>query len=220
MRFVAHIFYSVAITLVATLCLQSCSKDVKLQAAAVDDRAKMPLLDAHDVTSLISDSGIVRYRITTPSWQIYDMAQPPYWEFPEGIYLEKFNLNLKAEAFLEANYAHYNKEAELWHLVGNVKALNLEGETFESPEMWWSQKEERVYTDKQIYIHRANSIIYGVGFESNQTMTKYTIRRPTGVIPVEDEEVVEEEMEMESTETETSSDETIPADNNDTSTSA
>lgn len=186
MSLTRHIYRSVAALAVATLCLCSCKKEVKLTTDAVTDRSAMPVLDARDVTTLISDSGVVRYRITTPSWQIYDKATPAYWEFPQGVYLEKFDRDLSADAFLQADYAYYNKDEELWHLVGNVKALNLEGEQFDTPELWWSQKEEKVYSDTIISIRRASSIINGVGFVSNQEMTKYTIRRPTGIIPIED----------------------------------
>lgn len=175
---------SVTLALISLLC--ACSKTVKLTTDAVEDRAAVPTLDARDVVTLISDSGVVRYRLKAPIWQVYDAAEPPYWEFPEGIYLEKFNLSLAADAFLQADYAYYDKGAEIWHLVGNVKALNLEGERFETPELWWNQKEERVYSDTTMSIFKQKMTIHGVGFESNQEMTKYRILRPTGIIPVND----------------------------------
>lgn len=158
---------------------------MKLTTDAVTDRAAMPVLDSRKVTSLVSDSGIVRYRISTDSWQIYDKAKPAYWEFPEGLHLEKFNPHDQSvDAFLEADYAYYNRDDEIWHLVGNVHALNLEGERFDTPELFWSQKEEKVWSDTCISITRATSIINGVGFTSNQEMTKYVILRPTGTIPI------------------------------------
>lgn len=158
---------------------------MKLTTDAVTDRANMPVLDSREVTTLISDSGIVRYRITTASWQIYDKATPQHWEFPEGVYLEKFNPeDHKAVAFLQADYAYYNCDMEMWNLVGNVKALNLEGEQFETPNLFWSQKEEQVWSDTIITITKAASIIHGVGFRSNQELTQYTILKPTGVIPI------------------------------------
>lgn len=166
----------------------SCSGDVKLKAEAVTDRGAMPVLDSRNVTTLISDSGIVRYRISTASWQIYDQAKPAYWEFPEGVYLEKFNpADMSVDAFLEADYAYYDKDDEKWHLVGNVKAKNLDGEEFETPELWWSQKEKRVWSEREMTIRKKTSIINGIGFESNQEMTKYTIKRPTGIIPINEE---------------------------------
>ena len=176
----------ISVFMALILVLSSCNKTVKLTTDAVEDRAAVPTLDARDVVSLISDSGVVRYRLKAAVWQVYDVAEPPYWVFPEGIYLEKFNLKREADAFLEADYAYYDKNAELWHLVGNVKALNLEGERFETPELWWSQKEERVYSDTTMSVYKQKMTIHGIGFESNQEMTKYTILHPTGIIPVND----------------------------------
>lgn len=175
------------VSVVMVLCFTACRKDVKLQTDAVRDRAAIPTLSAREVSTLISDSGVTRYRIQAPSWQIFDKAQPPYWEFKEGIYMEKFDVNLHVDASLKADYAYYNEEEQIWRLDGNVHALNLEGEEFFTPQLFWSQHEERVYSDSAITIHRATSTIQGVGFESNQEMTKYTIMNPTGVIPVKEE---------------------------------
>lgn len=146
----------------------------------------MPVLSASDVTTLISDSGVTRYRIKTQTWLVFDKADTPYWEFPDGIYLEKFNTNLEADATVEADYAYYNEPAQRWTLRGNVKALNLEGEQFETPLLYWDQKSESVYSDSSIVITREASIIVGVGFRSNQEMTKYTILKPKGVFPFEE----------------------------------
>lgn len=160
--------------------------DVRLRADAVTDRSSMPALDAQEVTTLISDSGITRYRIKATKWLIFDKADTPYWEFPAGIYLEKFNADLEADATVEADYAYYNEPAQRWTLRGNVRAINLEGERFETPLLYWDQREESVYSDSSIVITKAKSIIQGVGFRSNQEMTNYTILRPTGIFPIEE----------------------------------
>ncbi len=147
----------------------------------------MPALDAEQVTTLISDSGVVRYRVKAERWQVFDKANPPYWEFDNGIYLERFDEEQNIDAWLQADYAYYDEQAQIWHLIGNVHAKNLEGEEFDTPEIYWDQKTEKVYSDTTIVITRETSIIRGVGFDSNQSLTKYTIRKPTGVIPIRDE---------------------------------
>ena len=159
-------------------------RDVRLRADAVTDRAAMAVLEASDVTTIISDSGVVRYRIKAQTWKVYDKADTPYWEFPDGIYLEKFNTELEPDACIESDYAFYNEPAHRWTLRGNVKAMNLEGEQFETPLLFWDQKSESIYSDSSIVITREASIIQGVGFRSNQEMTKYTILRPTGIFPI------------------------------------
>ena len=173
--------------LLVLVIFPACRKrDLRLRSEAITDRKAIAVLEATDVSTIISDSGVVRYRIKTPVWQIFDKADTPHWEFPQGIYLEKFNLNLEADASIEADYAYYNEPDQRWTLKGNVKALNLEGETFETPMLFWDQKAESIYSDSSIVITREASIIKGVGFRSNQSMTKYTILRPTGVFPIKE----------------------------------
>lgn len=177
----------VILLLLVCFAVMACAKkEVRHRAGAIEDRKAMAALVGDDVTTLISDSGITRYRIKAKKWLVFDKADTPYWEFPQGIYLEKFNMDLKADAVVEADYAHYNEPAQRWTLRGNVKAINLEGEQFETPLLYWDQKSESVYSDSSIVITREVSIIQGIGFRSNQEMTQYTILRPTGVFPIKE----------------------------------
>ena len=165
-----------------------CSRgEMKIDRVALSERASVPVLDASEVSTLISDSGITRYRINAPQWRIYDKANPSYWDFPKGIYLEKFDEELHVNASLRSDYAKYLEEEQIWHLTGNVYAVNEKKEIFETPELYWNQKAETVYSDSAIKITREQSVIEGVGFTSNQEMTKYTILKPTGVFPIKDE---------------------------------
>ena len=177
----------VVLLLLICFSVYSCAKkEVRHRASAIADRKAMPALAGDEVTTLISDSGITRYQIKAKRWLVYDKADTPYWEFPEGVYLEKFNLNLEADATVEADYAYYNEPAQRWMLRGNVQAVNLQGEKFETPLLYWDQPSESVYSDSSIVITREASIIKGVGFRSNQEMTQYTILRPTGVFPIKE----------------------------------
>ena len=138
------------------------------------------------ISTLISDSGVTRYRIEAPRWMIFDQTNPPYQEFPQGIYLEQFDYDLSVQASLQADYAYYDEKAQQWTLRGNVHALNRKGEEFDTPELKWDQFEHRIYSDTTIHIKRETSIIEGVGFDSNEEMSKYTILHPTGMFPVEE----------------------------------
>jgi len=181
---------AIAVAIAVLCCFNGCThkKDKKQTVEAVTDRSKMPVLDAITVNTVISDSGVTRYRIKAPRWQIYDKADPPYWEFIEGIVLEKFDETYNVDASIESNYAIYNEREQIWRLDGDVRAINLKGEVFETPQLYWNQKTERVYSDSLISIYRSNSIIKGFGFDSNQTMTQYTIRNPQGVFPINENE--------------------------------
>jgi len=144
-------------------------------------------MDSRGVMTLVSDSGVTRYRIVAESWQKYDAADPPYQEFKEGIYLEQFAEDLSVKASLKADYAYYNERDERWRLDGNVVAVNREGERFETPQLLWDQQTELIRTDSVITITKKSSVITGVGMVSNQDMSEYTILNPTGYFPIDEQ---------------------------------
>lgn len=177
-----------ALTVVVVLFLTvTCSNDKPDTIAAIVDRSTLPRLHALDISTVISDSGITRYRISAPVWDIYDKANNPYWEFPKGIHFEKFDLNLKVDANIHARYAKFNENEQLWELKGKVRSTNLQGELFETEQLFWSQRQERFYSDSLIKITQKSHIITGIGFESNQAMTRYVIKQPQGIFPVDKE---------------------------------
>ncbi len=156
------------------------------KVAAVKDRAAMPRLHTTNITTVISDSGITRYRIITPVWDYYDRSDQPYWNFPMGVRFEQFDENLKVFANLQSKFARYNQYEKRWILKGDVRMTNVKGELFETERLFWDQTQERIYSDTVVKITQATSIIHAVGFESNQQMTKYLFKSTTGIFPVED----------------------------------
>jgi LPS export ABC transporter protein LptC len=152
-----------------------------------------PSMNTDSVITLISDSGITRYKLEADNWQVFDKAKDPYWYFPEGIYLERFDSLFQVEAKILADSAWNYTERRLWRLKGHVDIRNMEGEMFLSDELFWDQREEKVYSDKYIEIKRGDTELKGYGFESNQEMTEYRIFRPhDGRIPFrEDDESIE-----------------------------
>lgn len=185
-------FISVSKAIVAGLftlfCVISCQKEDKQEKiAAVADRSTMARLHATDITTVISDSGITRYRISAPTWNVYDRANQPYWEFPQGIHFERFDQNLKVDANIHSEYAKFMENEQLWELRKNVRMTNIQGQLFETSQLFWNQREERFYSDSLIKITDATHIIKGIGFESNQNMTNYRIRKTQGIFPVDKE---------------------------------
>jgi LPS export ABC transporter protein LptC len=162
----------------------SCNNDKPDKIGAVVDRTKLPKLHATEITTIISDSGITRYRITASRWDIYDKASQPYQEFPEGIYFEKFDANMKVDANITSKYAKFKENEQLWELRGKVRAMNLQGELFETEKLFWDQRQQKFYSDTLIKITQATRIITGIGFESNEAMTRYMIKNPQGIFPL------------------------------------
>lgn len=176
------------LTLLLPALTTSCNKETKEFLPSFGPRDTVPTMVTDSVVTLISDSGRIRYRLVAPLWKVYDKAYEPYWLFPERVHLERFDDSLRVESVIECDTAKYYSRRRLWELKGNVLIVNLEGETFETSLMYWDQRLAKVYSDSFIRIEQKDVILTGVGFESNQTMTRYTIFNPNGPIYLDDEE--------------------------------
>ena len=172
------------IVVMLLLCNTSCNKEKKEVVDVSFDPETTYTLRTTDVSTLISDSGITRYRLNAKEWLVFGKAKEPYWYFPKGIYVEKFDTLFQSEASIQADTAYNYEKKSLWKLVGNVKIESLEGTRFETSLLYWDQKEEKIYSDKYIRIEEEDKVITGIGFESNQDMSQYKIFDSQGVFPV------------------------------------
>jgi len=156
------------------------------------DAQALPLMHTENVSSLISDSGVTRYRLITQVWDVYDNPHQDrsYWYFPKGIYVEKFDSTFNVEGSIKSDTAYYYDKKSLWHLIGNVEVMNLQKEKFETQELFWNEKLKKIYSQKVIRIEQADKIIVGEGFESNQEMTDYIIFKTNAILYVADNDSI------------------------------
>lgn len=172
----------------AVMCLSGCKEDGKLGVASRIDPSKMPTMSTVNVATLISDSGITQYKIVSPLWNVYDEVDTPYWTFPKGIYLQKYDRSFKVIATVAADSAKFYRLQNLWQLDGNVELTKVPGELFLTQQLFWDQRRGRLYSDSFIHIETPERMLEGHGFESDDRLTTYSISRPTGIFPVPEEE--------------------------------
>ena len=172
---------------VMLLLFSSCGGRKKVMGAAIDNRDSLPVMATYKVTTLISDSGVTRYRVNTDEWLMYDKKIPSYWAFEKGIYLEQFDSLLNVDASIKADTAYFYDREKLWKLIGHVDIKNLKGERFNTELLYWNQATQRVYSDKFIRIEQPDRIITGHGFDSNQQMTNYVIHNMEGIFYVDEQ---------------------------------
>jgi LPS export ABC transporter protein LptC len=169
----------------------SCSGKRENVVANFGTSDTIPLLNTSKVSTLISDSGVVRYRITADEWVIYKVKQDVFWDFSKGLHVERFDRQLNPDANIQSDRAFFFDTQKLWRFSGNVQATNLNGEKFESNLIFWNQREARIYSDAFIRITQQDKIITGIGFESNQSLTNYTIHNPQGIFPIREDSIAQ-----------------------------
>ncbi|OJV86083.1 MAG: LPS export ABC transporter periplasmic protein LptC [Bacteroidia bacterium 44-10] len=177
-RYIKYIWRITITVSVVVMSLFSCKDKKDNLVAFAYDPDTVPTMITTDVSTLISDSGITRYRIVADVWMIYDQAKEPYWYFPEGLYFEQFAPDFEIEATVQADTAWRYTAKDLWKLRSNVHVENWKGEQFDSEELYWDGKNGRVFSEAYIEIKSGLTELKGYGFESNQTMTHYRIFRP------------------------------------------
>lgn len=168
------------------LFFTSCGGGKKQLADAIDDKDSLPDMKNIGVTSFVSDSGMIRYKIVTDEWLIYSKKNPPYWAFEKGLYIEKFDTLFRVDASIKADTAYYHEKKEIWELRGNVHIQNQAGDKFDTELLFWNQAKEKIYSDKFIKIEQEDKILTGYGFESDQQMKEYVIMKPEGIFTIED----------------------------------
>ncbi|MDE5795868.1 MAG: LPS export ABC transporter periplasmic protein LptC [Muribaculaceae bacterium] len=171
--------------ILAFCVITGCREESHINVAASLHPSEMPSMMTRDISTLISDSGVTQYRIVAPLWLVYDEVDTPYWSFPEGLYLEKYDRAFKVIATVAADSARFLKRQQIWRLDGNVEMTKVPGELFQSPQVFWDQRRHRLYNDTFIHIENPSHVIEGTGFDADDRLTSYRILNPQGIFPVE-----------------------------------
>ena len=169
------------IPVIALAILAACSQDNR---SYVPDMTPLtPTMATSDVLTFISDSGYTKYKIVAPLWLMFDDCDEPFWQFPRGLSLEQYNMEMEPVANVDCDSAVYLYRQRLWRLDGDVVMVNVDRDSFLTQQLFWDQTERKIYSDSFIHIVRADRIIEGFGFESEENMRSYTVNNPTAILP-------------------------------------
>ena len=155
-------------------------------APAVHERDSLPFMTSHGISNLISDSGIISYKMVAEDWNIYT-TEPQKWTFLKGLFLEKFDTTFHVEWHVQSDtaYCHANRT---WELRGRVVVLNRDGDLFETEELFWDMDEHQLWNHMFMTITKPGSQqqLQGYNFRSNEEMTDYHIDNSAGYTPAKD----------------------------------
>lgn len=176
-----YLFYFFSIAIFASF--SNCAEDQK----SLKDMKEYtgPLTDMKDVVNLLSDSALVKVRLSAPSQvELKNGTQ----EFPKGLKVEFFDKDGTVSSVLTSNSGVYNKTTNIFTATGDVVVKNIKtNEQLNTEILYWSRKEKRVYTDKFVTIRTEDELLKGEGLTAAQDFSTYRIEKPTGSFLLEDE---------------------------------
>ncbi len=166
----------------------SCSEQQGHTAPAVNDRDSASMMVSYGVNTLISDSGVIKYRIVTERWEVNTVRQPSRWIFIRGIFLEQYDRQFQIEGHIQADTAWYYDQLKLWELRGRVSIRNVNGLVFTSEELFWDGIKHEFYSHQFSRLVTPERTLEGTYFRSDEHMTHYEVSNSVGSFESEDVE--------------------------------
>lgn len=177
---------AVACVVAAMPFVSSCMSNTDRELKTVEHIQESATLSAFELHSFVTDTGVYKYEFETPELHQYDNVEKPYTDFPQGLRFVMYASGGKVvSSRISCNNARYHKSENLWELNHDVEAMTQKGDILNTEQLFWNTETRRIYSEKFVKITTKNQVITGRGFESDDQLSKYEIRRPGGQIDVE-----------------------------------
>ena len=158
----------------------ACSQPQEHTAAAVNPEDSVSMMTSYGVNTLISDSGVIKYRTVTERWDVNTVRQPSRWEFMKGVFFEQFDEQFHVQAYIQADTAWYFDQQRLWKLRGRVNLRNIDGLIYTSEELYWDGIRHEFYSNVFSRVVTPERTMEGTYFRSDENMTRYTVSNSEG----------------------------------------
>ena len=164
----------------------SCTEQQEHTAPAINESDSVSMMTTYGVNTLISDSGVMKYRIVTERWDVNVVRNPSRWEFMKGIFLEQYDDKFHVAGYIQADTAWYFDQKRLWHLRGRVRVRNVNGLVYTSEELYWDGLKHELYSNVFSRVVTPERTMEGSYFRSDERMTHYLVTNSKGSFMMED----------------------------------
>lgn len=170
----------IIICVLLALFVSACQEAVEHTAPAVRDRDSASVMTSWGVNTLISDSGVIKYRIVTERWDVNSVRNPSRWTFDKGLFLEQFDEKFHIQTYVQCDTAYYYDQLHLWELRSRVKVRTKDGLRFSSEQLFWDESRHELYSHVFSKLITPERTLQGSYFRSDERMTHYIVTNSRG----------------------------------------
>ena len=170
----------IIICVLLALFVSACQEAVEHTAPAIRDRDSASVMTSWGVNTLISDSGVIKYRIVTERWDVNAVKHPSRWTFDKGLFLEQFDEKFHIQAYIQCDTAYYYDQLHLWELRTRVRVRTKEGLRFTSEQLFWDESRHELYSYVFSRLVTPERTLQGSFFRSDERMTHYLVTNSRG----------------------------------------
>ena len=172
-------FFGYWIAAFAVLVL-GCESNFK-EVQKINNSEFIPSGEAENFNLKYTDSGRIKSILVSPKMLDYSNVEFPFTEFPNGIHVTMYDNNGK-QTFITSDYAVTFKGTELIDLQKNVKISNETGQTLETQQLYFDQKNEWFFTEKKFKFTDPKGVSYGEGIDFSKDFKIVNSQRINGAI--------------------------------------
>ncbi|MGP1481511.1 MAG: OstA-like protein [Hoylesella enoeca] len=158
----------------------SCEEQRAHTAPGIYPRDSVAMMISYGVNTLISDSGVIKYRVVTERWEVNRNRRPPRWIFDKGLFLEQFDEKFHVQSYIQCDTAYYYEEQKLWELHSRVRILTKDGLRFTSERLFWDENQHELYSNVFSRLVTPDRQLQGTYFRSDERMTRYFVSNSKG----------------------------------------
>ncbi len=140
-----------------------------------------PSGEADSINLKYTDSGKIQAVLVSPRMLDFATVKFPFTEFPKGISLTIYDGNGK-RTFVTSNHAVSYKLTGIIDLQGNVKISNESNQILETDQIFYDQKNEWFYTEKQYKFSDPKGISFGEGIDFSKDFKIINSQRISGQV--------------------------------------
>lgn len=160
--------------------LLSCQEQKEHTAPAIHARDSVAVMTSYGVNTLISDSGVIKYRIVSERWEVNPNRNPSRWIFNKGLFMEQFDENFHVQSYVQCDTAYYYDVKRLWKLQGRVRIRTKDGLRFSSEQLYWDENTHELYSYKFSRLVTPDRTLQGTYFKSDEQMKRYFVSNSRG----------------------------------------
>ncbi len=180
MRFTHLLFTYLLLICLLLSFFASCSEGYEHTAPAIRDKDSVPVMVTYGVNTLISDSGVIKYRVVAEEWEVNENKNPSRWIFNKGILLTQFDLTKHVVGYIQSDTAVYFDKDRRWKLNGHVRILTSQGVEFQTNNLFWDEQNHLIWSNTYSHLKTPDKELEGNWFKSDEQMTNYEIRQIKG----------------------------------------
>jgi len=166
------------VTVFAVTMFFGCESNFK-EVQKINFKEFVPSGDADKVNLKYTDSGLIKVILVSPKMLDYSSVDFPFTEFPKGIDVTLYDNKAKTTR-VTSNYAVSYKLTNIIDLQGKVKIVSQNGQTLETEQLYYDQKNEWFFTEKKFKFTDLKGSSNGQGIDFSKDFTIINSQRIMG----------------------------------------